>query len=89
MQYKHADMAVSDIATMLTNFKNLRIQDIKQFCKTLVLTQIKLLCNHACTINRFTIMCSTPQWQARKLHLYLWHYSSYNQRSVYDNNIAS
>ena len=32
-QYKHADMAASDIATMLTNFRNLRMQDIKLFGK--------------------------------------------------------
>ena len=39
-QYKYADMTASDVAAMLTNFRNLRIQDIKQFGKIV----------HTCTV---------------------------------------
>ena len=31
MQYKHAEMAARDIATVVTNFTNLKVQDRKQF----------------------------------------------------------
>ena len=37
-QYKHADKAANDIATLVTNFKSLKLQEIKQFGITLVAT---------------------------------------------------